>query len=390
MINTEIKGLSLEHYDEMRMLLNYTFGHKYRRPMDFERYLPKMWVKDDDRMMNCHIGAFEGGKLCGVVGIYPLPLHIGDAKLLFATTGNVATLPEYEGRGIFNTLFGCAMRKLEEIGADGARLGGQRQRYQRFGFEGCGQVYQFSFGTDERIRAKDKHTGEDITFSKIDAEDTEDLRFCHELYQKKKIYVERAAEDSYRETYQSMCSKYMFPYVAFRDGKAVGYLCASDNDPGTIGEIQAQDAKTFQEMIYAWQRKSNASLCVNLAPYMTEEIRLLYDFAADYTVRFPSRFKMLNWLKITDALMKLKSSYAEMAPGEAVIEIEEYGRLRLYAQNHGAGCETTEQNPQTVLSQTAAMRLLFGPLPASAVCDVPCFVRDWLPLPLTWDFLAAV
>ena len=386
----EIKRLTLEHYDEMRHLLNYTFGHKYKRPMDFERYLPKMWIKDDDRMMNCHFGAFEEGKLCGVVGIYPLPLHIGNTKLLFATTGNVATLPEYEGRGIFNALFGCAMQELKEMGADGARLGGQRQRYQRFGFEGCGQVYQFSFGTDERIRAKDKHIGEAITFSAIGADNTEDLRFCHTLYQKKKIYVERSAEKSFRDTYLSMCSKYMRPYTALRDGKAVGYICASDNAPGTIGEIHAQDAQTLVEMAYAWQRNCNANLQINLAPYMTDEIRLFYDFAADYAIQYPSRFKMCSWQKVTDALMKLKSSYTVMEHGEFVIEIENYGRLKLYVQNDDAGCEVTDRNPKAVLSQSAAMRLLFGPLPASAIWDVPCFARDWFPLPLTWDFLGAV
>ena len=386
----EIKRLTMEHYDEMRLLLNYVFGHKYRRPMDFERHLPKMWIKDDDHMMNCHFGAFERGKLCGVVGIYPLPLHIGDTKLLFATTGNVATLPEYEGRGIFNTLFGCAMQELKEMGADGARLGGQRQRYQRFGFEGCGQVYQFSFGTDERIRTQGKHTGEGISFSKIGPENVEELRFCYELYQKKKIYVERSTDKSYRDIYLSMCSKYMFPYIALRDGKAVGYICASDNTPGTIGEIQAQDAQTLAEMVYAWQQKCNESLHINLAPYMTEEIGLFYDFAADYTIQFPSRFKMRNWQKIVDALMKLKSLYADMEYGEYVIEIENYGRLRLYVQKDEVGCGVTEKNPQAVLSQSAAMRLLFGPLPASAIWDVPYFARDWLPLPLTWDFLAPV
>lgn len=386
----EIKRLTLEHYDEMRPLLNYVFGHKYRRPMDFERHLPKMWIKDDERMMNCHFGAFEGGKLCGVVGAYPLPLHIGDTKLLFATTGNVATLPEYEGKGIFSTLFGCAMQELKEMGADGARLGGQRQRYQRFGFEGCGQVYQFKFGTDERVRTKDKYTGEGITFSKIGIENVEALRFCHELYQKKKIYVERSVEKSYRDTYLSMCSKYMFPYLAFKDGKAVGYLCASDNAPGTIGEIQAQDAQTLVEMVYAWQQNCNAVVQINLAPYMTEEIRLFYDFAADYSINYPGRFKMCNWQKVVDALMKLKASYTVMEHGEFVMEIENYGRLRLYVQNGDAGCEVTDRNPQVVLSQSAAMRLLFGSLPASSVCDVPYFVREWCPLPLTWDFLAYV
>ena len=100
----EIKRLGAEHYDELLAMLNYTFGNKYKRPMDFLSELPKMWGRDDEHMGK-HIGVFEDGKLCSVVGIYPLKTFIDGEEFLFATTGNVATLPEYEGRGYFNLIF---------------------------------------------------------------------------------------------------------------------------------------------------------------------------------------------------------------------------------------------------------------------------------------------
>ena len=150
----EIKKLTAEHYDELLALLNYTFGNKNGKEVDFLTEQPKMWVRDDAHMGR-HLGVFEDGKLCAVVGVYPLQTVIDGEKILFATTGNVATHPEYEGRGYFNALFCEAMKELESMNADAARLGGARQRYERFGYESCGASYLFNFNAKlDGIRSK--------------------------------------------------------------------------------------------------------------------------------------------------------------------------------------------------------------------------------------------
>ena len=171
----EIKWLTSEHYDRLLELLNYTFGNKYKRPMDFIATQPKMWVRDDEHM-GCHIGAFDDGRLCAVVGVYPLHTVIDGTPFLFATTGNVATHPDYEGRGLFNTLFTEAIRRVEQMDVDVSRLGGARQRYGRFGYEGCGTEIIFSFEEKNRIRCFG-NAGEDLIFSPIEEADTEALAF---------------------------------------------------------------------------------------------------------------------------------------------------------------------------------------------------------------------
>ena len=120
---TEIRNLKKEDMDELFALLNDTFGHKYGRPMHFDLEQPKMWVRDDAHMER-HIAVFEDGKMAAVVGIYPLPAVIGGEKFLFCTTGNVATLPQYEGKGYFSKLFPLAIEEAKRIGAFVCRLGG--------------------------------------------------------------------------------------------------------------------------------------------------------------------------------------------------------------------------------------------------------------------------
>ena len=118
----EIRTLCVHDYDALLSLLNQSFATVRNRPVDFLRGQPKMWVRDDAHMEK-HLGLFEDGRLVAVVGIYPLDLRVGDTVLRFATTGNVATLPEYAGRGYFSKLFSLAMEQAEKDGSDALRLG---------------------------------------------------------------------------------------------------------------------------------------------------------------------------------------------------------------------------------------------------------------------------
>lgn len=381
----EIKKLTAEHYDELLYVLNTTFGHKYGRPMDFERELPKMWIKDDAHM-GCHIGAFEDGKLCAVVGVYPMKLYINGQEFLFATTGNVATLPECEGKGYMNALFSMAMEELKEMGADGARLGGARQRYARFGYEGCGHLYQFGMTDKNRIRFYHNYR-DDVEFFEVKKEDTEALRFIMELSNQQLIHVERYSIENYRDVYLVVNSKGKTPYIAIRDGKMIGYLCASANG-SWLGESKAVDTEAFMDMVCSWQKRCDTGIGFTVAPYMKELLRICAAGCDSYSINWPSRYKIINWVKVLDALMKLKASCETLPDGIFYLEIRDYGTVKLYVQDGQAGCEATDgAAPELTLDCLEASRVLFGPLPAFTVTEVPPLVRTWLPLPLTWDFL---
>ena len=153
----KIRRLCASDYDELLDMLNYTFGTHYGRDMDFLNEQPNMWVKDDEHLGK-HFAVFDNGRLASVVGIYPLPAVIDGTEVLFATTGNVATHPNFTGKGYFNELFTRVMGELDVIDADAARLGGARQRYARFGFEPCGTLHKFMITDKTRISLKKEQT----------------------------------------------------------------------------------------------------------------------------------------------------------------------------------------------------------------------------------------
>lgn len=93
----EIVRLTAKDYDEWLEVLNIVFTGQNKRSVDFEQSLPKMCVRDDEHMGR-HLAVKEGGKICALLGIYPLRTRIGKEEVLFSTVGNVATLPKYEGK----------------------------------------------------------------------------------------------------------------------------------------------------------------------------------------------------------------------------------------------------------------------------------------------------
>ena len=379
-----VKRLCAEHYDELLDVLNRTFTRQNKREMDFLTELPRMWVRSDE-YMGKHIGVFEDGKLCAVMGIYPLPVKICGISLQFATTGNVATLPEYEGRGYFSALFTFAMRELENGGYDAARLGGQRQRYERFGYEDCGQLFEFVFTEANRKKCFGNYA-EGVDLIPLQEQDTEALAFARTLANSKLFYVERYGNDKERDVFRCMHAKNSKAYMAFCNGKWIGYVCASSS--GKVHELRAVTTDDFMKIVCRWQEYMGTPIAISIAPHMTEEMKRLFACAQDVTITAPYMFRIVQWERVCDALMKLANATRKLPEGERYLRIEGCGIYRFFVNRETAGCEKTDRAEYDFsIEQKKAGRLLFGPCDPVWMGDIPLLLHAWFPLPLTWNFM---
>ncbi len=384
----EIRRLNKNDYDELLSMLNKSFAAVRGRPVDFLRGQPKMWVRDDAHMAR-HIGLFEDGHLASVVGIYPLPLRVKDASLRFATTGNVATLPEYAGRGYFTKLFSIAMEEAEREGYDALRLGGQKQRYGRFGFEDCGRIFSVLFSEKNRA-AFDEEGYANITFERIERDSLAALRYARELNAKAPCYVERYPTDNERDVYLVLHSKYSEAYIAKRGGIFCGYLSATDGGK-TITELRAEDAEVFFAIACAWQKRTESAITLPIAPWMKEELAIAARTADSVSVLAPSKFKLLRPERVIDAFMKLGRRLSPMQNGTISLTIEGHGAFRLTVNGETAFCERIEADTTDLaLDAMTAARMIFGPLPATVFAELPPHAASWFPLPLSWNFLDLV
>lgn len=389
----EMRWLRADDYDELLSMLNATFANKYGREVDFLTAQPKMWVRDDEHMGR-HLGIFEDGKLVSVAGIYPLPTVIAGERCMFMTTGNVATMPGYEGRGYFTKIFSELMGELEIRGADAARLGGARQRYARYGFETCGSSYRVEYNEKNRT-AFFGESGKDIEFRRVLPDDFDSLKFITEIISKKPFYITRGGGTDTDEQYRALTTKHSLPYIATRGGQSVGYLCASEREAQVgarewgelITESGAVNEDVRIEIINAWQKKLGKNISFAIAAH---EQKLLSSFGACaeiMTLGIPSHFKILNFERITNALMKLKASYTDMPRGEATLCIKDYGTLLLYNTGMECGCTLTDKSADFTVDKMTAARLLYGPLLPAAFPGAAHNLAAFLPLPLSWNTL---
>ena len=373
-----IVRLSEEHYDELLQLLNCAFSKKNGKPCDFEKDIPKMWGRDDEHMGK-HLGIFEDGKLVSCIGIYPYTVKIGGSELKFASTGNIATYPDYEGRGYMTALINAAMEEICSLGLDAIRLGGQRTRYNRFGFETAGQRLIFEFTVKSRLLSLYGDIG--VVFKKIAPSDKEDIEYARELYNSCEISVYRDSESAYQTMTMWSCT----PYIAYIGEERIAYLSAKPNE-AFVAEIFAKDTDSLVKALCAWVKRCGVTVSVPYPAYRTEDLLMLSYCCDSIKITSPCMFRVMNFVSLTDALMKLKASYKKLPLGELLIDIEGYGKIRLYSDEGGVGCEHTDRECSLTLGPLEATRLLFGPTsPELVVRDVPEQASAWLPLPLSWN-----
>lgn len=374
----EVQRLGVQHYDELIALLNTVFSRKNQRQMDFEKEMPKMCIRDEAHM-GCHFGIFEGNRLVSCIGVYPFETVVAGNTLQFATMGNIATHWDCEGKGYMSAMIDTAIGELDRLNADVARLGGLRSRYNRYGFESCGQNYSFTF-TEKNRQRKMADFEENITFQRIIPQDTDALVFAAKLYNQNAIAVPRTAENAYL----CMSMWLNMPYLALRGETPIGYLSANEVGNG-LAEWFAIDTASAAQMLCAWQKRISKDLSFYTQPHQVELTRLFSSVCESSRIYSPSHFQIRNWAKVIDAFMKLKASFCALPQGELFVEISDYGTVRIFADSVGAGCEKTEHVPDLVLDKLAAARFFFGPYPPICTADASTLAQAWFPLPLSWN-----
>ena len=123
---------------------------------------------------------------------------------------------------------------------------------------------------------------------------------------------------------------------------------------------------------------------------MTEEVRVFWSSSSNLRITPATQFKIVNWQKLLNALMRMKSKSEKMLDGELVVEIADYGKLKLFVDGEKVGCELTDEKAQLTLDRLEATRLLLGPSAPIAVADLPPIPRSWLPLPMSWNTLDSI
>jgi len=373
-LTDSIERLTADDFQEAMDFMGMAFS--FQSPRDFPMLLPQIY-RPTDEWMRCNYAIRRDGQIVSVVGAYPRVWQIGDETLKLSGIGGVCTHPDYRGQGLMKQLMERAVADMKLEGYHISWLGGQRQRYQYYGYEKCGNESHFALR-----RANIRHAGvepRDINFEPMGAHYSDRISAAKAFHEAKPIHVRRSQEDFVLY----LLSGYSEPWVALDADEVIGYLVTTPDNRG-IREIASQNAETSLDMLFAWSNRIDKDLRVNVQPDDVELLRALADLSESADVSGSGNWQVFDWATTLQATMKVKHKPRGLAEGTLRIGIGEETYLAT-VDSTDASCVRVEEGAEISLTPFAAHRVLFGPARPSDSAEIPDSARileAWAPLPL--------
>lgn len=372
-MSTDIIRLSAGDFDEAMAFLNDVFAE--HAPHDFAKMLPSVYQPTDGHM-RCNYAIRDAGRLAAIVGVFPIDWRVGGVPLKMAGIGGVSVHKDFRGKGYMKLLMNHAVDEIGREGYDLSYLGGRRQRYAYFGYEVGGCKYKLNFNLDN-VRHGLHGAESGVTFKPFD-DDPDSLSTIKKLHEAQPNYCERPVE-----TFANYVRSWHFNLQLARDeqGRVVGYVAANE-DGSQINELVAQDPESARRIVGAWMQSTKINLTLQAVGPIDPTLRALIGFAETTNVGPSGNWRVFNWQKVVDALMRAKHACEPMPAGSVAIQIGEE-QEPVCIQN---GQESRGAHPADLkIDPLAAVPLLLGPQSPASVEPLPEAARmlaAWCPLPL--------
>lgn len=362
---------------------NYVFSHD-GTPTDFVKLVPKYYKKGNE-VPDEHFIVKENGKIKAVIGSFKLQMDIMGEEIKTAGIGSVSVHPYSRGSGYMKKLMEAARKEMISENADISILGGQRQRYEYFGYEPAGVEMSFSVnGSNLR-----HYAGEtvDITLTEVKRDDTDFLKYIKALHDNQPLTLKRNDE----KFYDTLISWDSEVYVLKNKEHLCGYLICNKSH-SFIAELELEDMCMLPSVLKAFFKQFECnSVSTSAAEFECEKVSVLSKICERYSVNCNYQYAVFNFKKLVSALLKLKASYTHLSDGKASFKIKntlgKYGTSEEFTVSvkNSEICVSDEILGECIeLDYLDAVRLLFSP---SAYFDIeakrfPDCVKNWLPLPI--------
>ena len=352
--------------DEILDLINAVFSQK-ARPHDFARLIPKVYAHPG--FFRLHAVAEVDGRIRGTVAMLPIEVQMGrDAvPLRGGYIGSVSVHPRFEKQGHMRALMAMQVEQARKMGLDFMALGGQRQRYEYFGFAKGGMGFLFSVNA-----ANVRHALKDAVPVTIEPF-PDDPEALYALFAAQPCRCLRPRE----LFYDSLCTYGSTPW-AIRDqaGELAGYLVASGDD---IVELTLRDEALLTGVCRAWL-ENRKSCTVHCPGWNVARAAALNAFAEGCQVSDFQLIRVLNWENTLGTALSFRCASTPLPEGRRVIRVENAGAWALEVRNGKTQVSPSEDEPDLCLTEKQAASLFFSPLALVTVRDP--LLRCWLPLPL--------
>jgi predicted N-acetyltransferase YhbS len=324
-------------YDEVIDLANYVFSHDHR-PHDFPSLLPKLY-KREYFMDGIHYLAHENGRIKAAVGAYPLTMEFADGtKLPGRGIGMVSVHPYARGKGYMKTLMNNALDDMEKDGMVFSCLGGQRQRYEYWGYVPVGTKLHFQIDIANIKHCFKEETPGGMRLEKVAPGDVKLLKDIASLHAANPL---RAARPE-KKLFDILSSWKSEIYAAFREGTFRGYFIYK-REENEISEIYFTQEEPLRSALLEAMKAfltgglgaSPDALVVDCSPAETEKAGTLARFAEGYTSQAVYQIKIFDYPRFLAPLAELQSRLRRLTPGQCAFRVGEREEFSIAVENDG-------------------------------------------------------
>lgn len=371
----EYRTANQQDMDELIDFINMVFS-MLRIPHDFTVVLPKVYA-GEARRSEIHEIACEDGRLCGAVGLLPFDLEMAGCRLHCGYIGSVSVHPHMRGRGVMRELMQRQKDKAEDMGLDLLALGGQRQRYEYYGFSSCGSRMKYVISWANVRHALSGADAQGIAFRPL-RPGSEDAETAFALYEKQPVTGARTKESialSLRSYWNDAWAICAFDHM-------VGYMMAG-SDGKTIYELVLEDEAMLPSVIKAWVETKNASpLSIVTTPYDVKRNACLAAIAEGGSIGTDEMFLCLRPERVIEALMRYKRMAMPLEDGVVKLGFGGFGTIRIAVSGGEVSVCRTEEAPDIALGSRQAHEFVFGHDRSAWLGEDIRMPRGWFPLHL--------
>lgn len=361
--------------EEILDLANYVFSFDHK-PHNFVEMVPRLYGPESSSEA-LHYLIKESGRIKALLCSFPQEVKVGETLLKLAFIGTVSVHPNYRGRGYMKRLMNAAVEDMKKNGTDFSALGGQRQRYQYFGFEKGGTEYQFVLETRNL-----HHAFRDITKNMdmvpLDKMEKEAWDYAYNLFQRRNIRGIRCREEFSSILHTWKC----IPYLLMDRGEIKGYF---STDGKIIHElILCNESLLLPSIKSIMNLFSMKKTIVKAAAYEEQRLAQLSAVCENCSITTNTNYQIFHFGKVISSFLKIKEEYTGLQDGEIVLQI---GNETVAISIRSGRLTIEEHNssfPVISLGNLEAVEFLtapFSPRRREESRRFP-FLQSWFPLPL--------
>ncbi len=304
-----------------------------RDNLNFQAAMPKVYKKDG--LEHHTLVCVDQDEFLGAVTVWPTYFKVLNETLDIAYIGSVAVKIEHRGKGIMKKMMNLVLTDIKETKYDLAILSGQRQRYEYFGFYPFGFLYEFVFN-----KQNVKHTVKEdnnYSFREILNEDDQHLLNIYDQYQKR-LFDARPKINFY----DYLKSRGLKAFVILKADEFFGYyLIKNDEVIQELELINLNEANLVLKGILEFHNILEVRIIA--LPFEVNKFKTLNTFTENYTIYTKDLARIYNYESTFEKLMKLSNQVDKLEAGVLLIEVEEYGTLKMIVDSSIKVVKTNEK-----------------------------------------------